>query len=263
MTGLLSLVCCAEFLVALLLIPCSSANVNTTTFNTSSDISSSAMTPSSTSPASQPNQDTNNNTSLLSTSIAPTVRAATIPTTATTTTSTTPTNFLDTLSKNAQSPFVQVVGGLVIGCVIFLISTLCLACKVCSLSRRLKALSSNDDLTSNPEHWEGNCKQDQNKSEPRETTVLMADISQTQDEVSNGAAKEEGGKAKEDGQAVGKKEEGDAAVSEQASATPAAAESSSSPKPQEEAANPEPSSAAAAPAATPSSEEKEKPKDGQ
>lgn len=125
-----------------------------------------------------------------------------------------------------------------IACTILLVSTLLLVCKVCQLSRRIKALSSNVDLISSSEQWEGTGKKDKNKSEaePKETTVLMTEISQTQEEVGNGTTTEEGGKVNEDGQTEeDKKEEGDASNSEEASPTPAAAaENSSTSKPQEE-----------------------------
>ena len=124
-----------------------------------------------------------------------------------------------------------------IACTILLVSTLLLVWKACQLSRRVKALSSNVDLISS-EHWEETGKKDKSKSEakPEETTVLMTEISPTQEEVGNGATKEEGGKVNEDGQTgEDKKEEGDTSNAEEASATPeTAAENSSSSKPQEE-----------------------------
>ncbi len=106
----------------------------------------------------------------------------------------------------------MVTGGLIIGCAILLVSTVLLAWKVCRLSRRLNALSSGE-LISTSEYWTGSAKKNKSKSEaePNETAVLMADLSQTQEET--GAAKEEAGKVNGDGQMgeENKKEAGNAA----------------------------------------------------
>ncbi|XP_070838697.1 uncharacterized protein [Chaetodon trifascialis] len=139
----------------------------------------------------------------------------------------------------------MVVGGLIIVCTILLLSTLLLACKVCQLSSRIKALSSNTELISSTEYWTGTAKKNKSEpeTEPKETSVLMGDISQTQQEMGNGAT-EEGGKVNKERQMgeEDKKEVGDTAKSEEASA----AENSSSSKPQEEAANSQPTDATAA-----------------
>lgn len=150
-------------------------------------------------------------------------------------------------------PVFMVTGGLIIACAILLVSTLMLAWKVCQLSRRIKALSSNADLISNSEYWIGTDKRNKSKSEtePRETSVLMANLGQSQEETGNGATKGEGGTVNGDN----KKEDGHATNSEEASTT--SAEYSSSSKPQEEATDSQPTKAVAAP----TSEGTEEPKD--
>ncbi|XP_051258024.1 uncharacterized protein LOC127364475 [Dicentrarchus labrax] len=158
-------------------------------------------------------------------------------------------------------PVLMVTGGLIIACTILLVSTLLLAWKVCHLSRRIKALSSNADLISNPEYFMGNDKKNKSKpeeTEAKETSVLMSDISQSQEERGNGTTKEEGEKVNED-EKMGeekKKEVEDTANGEEASTTPVA-EGSSPPKPQEEATDSQPTPAVAAP----TSEGTEEPKD--
>lgn len=95
-----------------------------------------------------------------------------------------------------------VTAGLILACTILLISTLILACKVCQLSRHLKMLNSNIDLISTSEYKVGTAKKDKDKCEPEvnETSMLMADTSQTQEDVGNGITKEEEGKVNEDKQ---------------------------------------------------------------
>ncbi|XP_041808873.1 uncharacterized protein LOC121617723 [Chelmon rostratus] len=128
-------------------------------------------------------------------------------------------------------PVLMVAGGLIIVCTILLLSTLLLACRVCQLSGRIKALSSNPDLISTSQYWVGTAKKNKNKpdTEPKETSVLIADVSQTRQE--NGATEEEEGKVNEEGQTgeEDKKEVGDTGKSEEASAP----EDSSSSKPQD------------------------------
>ncbi|XP_020485918.2 uncharacterized protein [Labrus bergylta] len=116
-------------------------------------------------------------------------------------------------------------GGLIILCVILLLSVFFLAWKVCRLSRRIKELSSNADLISTSEYWMESAKKNKSKSEtePKETTVLMSDMSQTKEERANGTTEEEGEKEN-------KTEEGDATKSEEAAATPVAVCASSEPK---------------------------------
>lgn len=106
-----------------------------------------------------------------------------------------------------------VAGGLIIACTILLMSTLLLTCKVCRLSRHIKFLSANTDMISTTEYWMGTAKKDRNTSatEAKETTVLMSDITPTQEDASNGTAKEAGVKENEGGQMgeEDKKEVGD------------------------------------------------------
>ncbi|XP_029304209.1 uncharacterized protein LOC115019032 [Cottoperca gobio] len=118
----------------------------------------------------------------------------------------------------------MVTGGLIIACAILLFTTLLLIWKVCKLSRRIKMLSSNADLISTSEYWVGTAKRNKSASEKedKETTVLMSDIIQTQEDIGNGTTKEEGKKVNEGGQKgeENKKEAGDPAKSEEASTAP-------------------------------------------
>lgn len=122
----------------------------------------------------------------------------------------------------------MVAGGLIIACTILLVSTLILACKVCQLSCRIKALSENTDLVSSTEYWTGTTMKNKNKSdtETREASMLMADVSQMQEEKEM----TEGETVKSDDQ---EKEVEHGGNSEEAS--PTLAEDLSSSKPQEEA----------------------------
>ncbi|XP_042355669.1 uncharacterized protein LOC121952878 [Plectropomus leopardus] len=152
----------------------------------------------------------------------------------------------------------MVVGGLILLCVILMICCLFLMCKVCQLNKRIKMLSSDAD----PDYWMGTAKKNKStpETEAKETTVLMADISQTVEEVGNGTNKEEGGKVNEDEQTIeeGKNEEGDAARSEEASSTPATVTGNApSSKPQEEAADAQTAKAEAASSSTGTEEPKD------
>ncbi|TKS83522.1 Oligodendrocyte-myelin glycoprotein [Collichthys lucidus] len=218
MSGLFFLLCCAEILSALLCgaeqqftgsSPSDTESLpDTTSFSTSMTEASTAM---------------------ISTHRA----TAKITSKSPTTPSVTQTTALHNLFDRKCLPLVMVSGGLMVVCTILLVSTLLLACKVCHLTRRIKDLSSNSDLISNSEYWMGTDKKGKSKSEaePKETTVMMADINETPAETGNGT-KEEGGKVTEGGQ-MGEENKGDA---EEASTKPAADADKSSPsKPQEEA----------------------------
>lgn len=176
------------------------------------------------------------------------------PQPATTTTTTSSTTPIAVFYKKECLPVYMVAGGLIIACAILLLSTLFLMCKVCQLSKRVKMLSDNADLISTSEYWMGTAKRNKSASETevKETTVLMADIAQTQEEMGNGTTKEEGGN--KDGPTGEEKEVGDAAKSEEAS-TITVAENAS--KPQEEAADSQSTKAVAASTAN----GKEEPKD--
>ncbi|XP_053187892.1 uncharacterized protein LOC128371565 [Scomber japonicus] len=96
-----------------------------------------------------------------------------------------------------------VAGGLIILCAVLLISTVSLTCKVCQLSRHIKKLKRRDSETiSNSGYLTGTPMKEKSKSETEaiETTVLMADVSQTQEEVGNSGTKEEEEKVINDGQ---------------------------------------------------------------
>ncbi|XP_074528850.1 uncharacterized protein LOC141792002 [Halichoeres trimaculatus] len=112
----------------------------------------------------------------------------------------------------------MVAGGLIILSFFLLISTLLLACKVCSLNKRIRELSSDTDLVITTDYQGAKGKPEK---DVEETVVLMSDLSQTKEEMSNGTTKEEDEK--------NKMEDGDKIKSDGAAATPAAAAESSSP----------------------------------
>lgn len=175
------------------------------------------------------------NTSTIRTTTRTTTTTTRTPTT-TSTNPTPPTSIIEFYKQECRLLFMG-SGILIIICIVFLIFILMLLYKVCQLSRRLKMLS-NSDLINMSESWMGTAESNKNKpeTEAKESTMLMADLSQTQDETNNGTIKEAGEKVKEDEQTREEKEAGDTANSEEASAAPAtAAESSSSSKPEEEA----------------------------
>ncbi|XP_022601726.1 uncharacterized protein LOC111222313 [Seriola dumerili] len=187
------------------------------------------------------------------------------PTTTTTTSFTTTTSTSSIRAPNGM--FFQkecltvymVTGGLIIACSILLASTLLLTWRVCQLNRHLKMLSTDADLISTSQYWMGTARKTKSKSETqaKETSMLMADFSQTQEDMADGTTKDEEAKVDEDGQ-KGEEKKGDTASSEKASAgenkkeTPAAENSSSSGPPEETS----PQAAAAS-----SSEATQKPKD--
>lgn len=216
------------------------SNVNSATSNESP----AAVSQFSSSPSFSPSPDPN--------PIKTTTKTTTKPTTTTTKTI----SHSDIFSIKECRLVLFVSAGLIIACAILLISTLFLAWRTCHLSRLLRTLSTNGDLISNSEYWMGTARSGKSKpeTEAKETTVLMSDLSQTQEAMGNGTTNEDGGKVKEDGQKGEEKEAGDSANSEQQAA---AAEDSSSSKPQEEADNSQSAKAAAAS----SSEGTEEPKD--
>ncbi|XP_056252687.1 uncharacterized protein LOC130182106 [Seriola aureovittata] len=146
-------------------------------------------------------------------------------TTTTTTSSTTTTSTSSTRAPNGM--FFQkecltvymVTGGLIIACSILLASTLLLTWRVCHLNRHLKMLSTDADLISTSQYWMGTARKNKSKSETqaKDTSMLMADFSQTQEDTAGGTTKEEEAKVDEDGQ-KGEEKKGDTASSEKASA---------------------------------------------
>lgn len=238
MNGLVFLFYCIQILGALM---CEAQNSTATQHTPSSN---SAETINQTSNSIPP---TNNlMTTRSTTSITTTTRATTLCSQDPSTT-TPPPSLLDHLfGKMTCGPVFMVTGGLIIVCTILLVSTLLLAWKVCQLSRRIKALSCDVELVSNTEYRTENGKKNKSKSEtePKETSVLMADLSQTEEETAT--TKEEEGKVNEDGKTAEeeKKEVGDSTSGEDTPATPeAAAENSSISKPQETATDSQPAKA--------------------
>lgn len=138
----------------------------------------------------------------------------------------------------------MVAGGLIIACMILLISIMALTCKVLRLNRTIKALGCHPDSSDNSEYSKGTTKKSQSKSETEsgESKMLMVDLNQTQEAIE--ATKEEGGRATEDNN----EEVGDDSTNEDASTPPA--ENSHNSKPQDEPTN-----------AAPTSDGKEEPKD--
>lgn len=128
-------------------------------------------------------------------------------------------------------------------------------------------MNSNIDLISTSEYKIGPAKKDKDKCEPEvnETSILMADVSQTREDVGNGITKEDGGQVNEDEQ-VGeenKKEVGGATGNEESSmgenkneAPVTTAENPSTSQPQEDIPNSQSISVAAS-----SLEVAEEPKD--
>lgn len=246
MKGLLFLLCCVEILAA----RCGAADVPS-----SQNPATTAWKNDSNAP-SQP--DPTRDASRMSATLSPPTVSQTSkshstsrspgPQPTTTSTSTT----IDMYYSRECRPVFMVAGGLIVACTILLLSTLLLMCKVCQLSNSVKMLSVNGDLISTSEYWIGTGKKIKTapETEAKETTVLMADIIQGQEDVGNGAAKEEAVKVKEDGQTgeEDKKEVGDTAKSEEASTTPVTAvENASSSKPQEGATDSQSVKAGAAP----------------
>ncbi|KAK2879697.1 hypothetical protein Q8A73_023509 [Channa argus] len=183
--------------------------------------------------------------------------------------SSTSSSILGDLLKNKECLLLLMVcGGLIIACTILLLSTLLLIWKVCQLNRRLKALSSNNDLISTTEYCVRAAKMNENQSEPepKESTILMSDFSQTQEDMGNGSAKEEGGKVNEDGQ-IGeenKKEAEGTGSNEEASTGDSkgetrvtVAENSSSSQPQENTTNSQFTNAEEAPSSEGTEESKD------
>lgn len=159
-----------------------------------------------------------------------------ITTTTTTTTVKTPTTTHSVFQKfKAECRDLYILSGvLLLICVLFMILTLILLCKVCKLKRRLRT---DGEPVSNNEYWMGT--ENKAKSKPdseraaKETTMLMAELTPAQGETNNGTIKEDDEKVKEDEKTPEEKAVGDAANSEEASATPVtAAEDSPSPNPQ-------------------------------
>lgn len=227
MTGLLFLLCCTQILSVVL---CEN-QTNTTEAATINNIASN-------NPPSAPTTESTFSSfqSSIRTSLPAITSTETSSSSATiATTTATP----SIINVKGCLPVLLLTGGLIICCTILLISTLMLTCRVCHLSRRIKALrSSNDDLISNSDYWTGTAKRNKGKSEKpedKEASVLLGDVSQVQEETD--ATREDNGTASGD-----KKEE----AGEGASAT--AAEESSSTKPQEEAADGQPTEAEASPA---------------
>ncbi|XP_028277568.1 uncharacterized protein LOC114446263 [Parambassis ranga] len=242
--GLLLLVCCTELLCVLLPSVISTNDMETTASTNVSQTSAMLITIP-TSPHTQVPTGTQHTT-----------------TTTTATITTTPNGILN---RKDWLTVLMVTGGLIIACAILLTSTLLLTWKVCHLNRRIKALSSNDNLISSSGYWTGTEKKNKSKTkkeeeeaeEVKETTVLMSDLNPTQEEPNNGTIKDEGEKVKKEGE---EKEVGDTAKKEEASGDLAgtAMENSSTSKPQEEVSN---SQSATTVAASSSSKGTEEPKD--
>lgn len=105
-----------------------------------------------------------------------------------------------------------ITGGLIIVCTVLILSTLILAWKVCLLSKRISALSSNVDLSSHTGHTRGTNVKESSlwETELREGSMLMGD------HLQEGGAEEAAAEKVED-------------------ASPAPAENSSHPAPEGEA----------------------------
>ncbi|KAM9728250.1 uncharacterized protein ACNS7B_016256 [Menidia menidia] len=89
-----------------------------------------------------------------------------------------------------SSLMVLVCCGLIVACTLLLISTIALLCKVCRLRRRLKLTDGDGDPVSCAEYRVG---KNGPGTDSKETAVLMTEMSQTNQEGSNGTAVEDGG----------------------------------------------------------------------
>ncbi|KAL6099030.1 uncharacterized protein ACO6RY_18034 [Pungitius sinensis] len=257
MNGILFVLYCVEILGPVLCGAQTSSYPVTSTGNQNPNSSPPAsITPPTTHPNSTNpslSQDSNNHSASPSSGQQTTI-ASTTPTTPTT-------PLLSIYSKQCR-PVVIVAGGLIIACAILLISTLLLVCKVCQLSIQVKMLSDNADLISTTEYWMGTAKKRKSVSETeaKETTVLMVDIVQTEEDVGEGATKGEGGKENKDGQREEEKEEvkEEVAKTEPSAEPETAAEDASSSKSPEEATDLQSVKTGAAPTSGCNEEPKEK-----
>ncbi|XP_075876436.1 uncharacterized protein LOC142884579 [Nelusetta ayraudi] len=159
-------------------------------------------------------------------------------------------NFIDT--KHCL-PVLMLTGGLIIACTILLISTLMLACQVCHLSGRLKALASDEDLVSSSDYWTGKAKRAKGKveTEDKEDSVLLDEIDQKQGDAKEESVTANGDKKKEEEEEKKeeeeeKKEEEKKKEEEGEKKLSVAAEESSSTKPQEDASSSPPAEPEAA-----------------
>ncbi|XP_061558798.1 uncharacterized protein LOC133416136 [Phycodurus eques] len=91
----------------------------------------------------------------------------------------------------------MLTGGLVLVCVILLLSTLMLICKVCQMSKRNKMLGGDAAKpTASDGKYKGNAE-----TEAQETSMLLTNLSKTQEEVDRSDnPKEEGQKVRENGE---------------------------------------------------------------
>ncbi|XP_019714425.1 uncharacterized protein LOC109508945 [Hippocampus comes] len=122
----------------------------------------------------------------------------------------TPVGVLDT--RNCI-PLMMLTGGLILICLILLLSTSMLTCKVCQMSKRIRMLGS--DFA---KQMESNGKYKSNlETEAKETSMLLTDLNETQKEVDRSGPKEEDVKVRENGEkGEGKQEAEEAAKSEEA-----------------------------------------------
>ncbi|XP_013992942.1 uncharacterized protein [Salmo salar] len=90
------------------------------------------------------------------------------------------------LDKEVATILLMVTGGLVVLCTILLVSTVVLSCQVCHLKRQPRISSrptrSNVDLVSGTGYWgTGQRTKEKPDSEPSETSLMMAELKQTQE----------------------------------------------------------------------------------
>ncbi|XP_061659585.1 uncharacterized protein LOC133491892 isoform X2 [Syngnathoides biaculeatus] len=94
-------------------------------------------------------------------------------------------------------------GGLVLVCVILLLSTLMLTCKVCQMSRHIKMLAGDSvKLTASKGQHKSNPETD-----AKETSMVLTNLSKTQEEVDRRNSREEGQKVHENGETEDGKQE--------------------------------------------------------
>ncbi|XP_029925055.1 uncharacterized protein LOC115371718 [Myripristis murdjan] len=140
-----------------------------------------------------------------------------------------------------------VTGSLIILCTLLLVSTVTLACKVCHLRRQV---NNSADLISNHEYWMGTAQRNGGKSETdvRESTILLSQFTQAEEDITTSAAKEDGEKEKEAGKpgeeaSKSGKEEGNTAEQNSVSETKKDAGDSPATKPTSSEGSEEPKAA--------------------
>ncbi|XP_077360980.1 uncharacterized protein LOC144006147 [Festucalex cinctus] len=114
-------------------------------------------------------------------------------------------------TSNKCIALVMLTGGLILVCFVLLLSTLMLTCKVCQMSKRIGMLASEPaKRTESDGKYKSN-----SETEAKENSMLLTDLSQTQEQVDHRGPEEESVKVRENGE-KGEGKEKEAAESEEA-----------------------------------------------